>query len=169
MQRDEPLYTDGSLHTIGGEPHSVPSLDLQSGSILSGFSPFCPLCSLGNGSFGEAVLAYHPDRPWHRVVLKIPRGENGLQAAVASQLLRTEAEVLHTLRHPGIVQCLGYVENLDCNFIVMTYVPGGSLADKLRSLPDFRLPAPKVARLLLDILQALEYVHSKGVLHLDVK
>lgn len=140
-----------------------------SGPLLAGFAPYITLLSLGSGSFGEAILAHHPHRPSHLVVLKVSRGDDLVGAAEASRLLRDEAGLLRTLHHPRIVSFLDYVENPGRNFIVMTYVAGGSLADVLSILPGSRLPVPRVARLLLDVIQALEHVHMNGVLHLDVK
>ena len=144
-------------------------LDLASGPHVSGFAPYVALRSLGMGSFGEAILAHHPARPSHLVVLKVPRGRDHAQAAEACRLLENEASLLCTLCHPRIVPFLDYVVNRNGSFIVMAFVAGGSLAEKLRTLPGFRLSAPKVARLLLDVLQALDYMHGMGVLHLDVK
>ena len=148
---------------------SAAGSSLLSGPLLSGFDPYVALRSLGSGSFGEAFLAHHPDRPSHLVVLKVPRGRDEAQAVEASRYLQNEAALLQSLHHPRVVPFLDHVVNYDQNFVVMTYIAGGSLADKLRILPSSRLPPPKVARLLLDVLQALEHVHSKGVLHLDVK
>lgn len=50
----------------------------------------------------------------------------------------------------------------------MTFAVGGSLARKLCVSPARKLPVHEVARLLRDILQAFDYIHAKGVLHLDV-
>ena len=150
-------------------PPSPLSVDSSSGPVLSGFAPYVALRSLGYGSFGEAVLAYHIDRPGHLVVLKVPRAYDDAHAAEACRLLESEAMLLRTLHHPRIVRFIDYVMNHDRSFIVMAYIAGGSLADKLHTLPGSRLSAPKAARLLLDIVQALDYMHRKGVLHLDVK
>ena len=174
LEMDRGLARSDMEGTLGLMPFDSPPvstsfLDLSSGTVLRGFDPYVARHSLGSGSFGEAFLAYHPDRPNHHVVLKVPRGVDNVRATEASRRLRHEASLLRTLHHPRIVPLLDYVENPDRNFVVMSHVAGGSLAEKLRSLPGSRLPAPTVARLLLDILQALEYVHIKGVLHLDVK
>ena len=144
-------------------------LDAPSGPVLEGFAPYIPQRVLGRGSFGEAVLAHHHDRPSHRVVLKVPYGVDLARAAEASRLLRDEAILLRTLHHPRIVSFLEYVDNPTRGFFVMAYVAGGSLADKLRELSGSRLSPAMTARLLLDLLQALEYIHGKGLLHLDVK
>ena len=159
------------ISSVGSLP--LPSLqggsDVSSGSFVSSYAPYVPCRLLGIGCFGEAFLAHHRDRPNHFVVLKVPRGVDPVRAAEASRVLRHEASLLRTLHHPRIVPFLDYVENPDCNFVVMPHVAGGSLAGKLHSLPGSRLPAPQVARLLLDVLQALEHVHMMGVMHLDVK
>ena len=159
----------GKLGLMPFESPPVSMLDLSSGLLLRRFEPYVEMCGLGSGSFGEAFLAHHCDRPNHLVVLKVVQATGIAQADEASRLLRSEASLLRTLHHPRVVRFLDLVENHDRAFIVMAYITGGSLTDKLRTLPDSRLPAPKVARLLLDVLQALEHVHSKGVMHLDVK
>ena len=50
----------------------------------------------------------------------------------------------------------------------MEYAAGGSLAARL-AVPGARLDPPSVCRILLHALQALEYIHLKDVLHLDIK
>ena len=159
---------EGSLGVLPDIPSASPP-SFSSETLMGGFTPYVALRSLGIGSFGEAVLARHPDRPSHLVVLKVSRALDVYRAAEASRLLQSEALLLRSLHHPRVVPFLDYVENHDRNFIVMSFIAGGSLADKLLILPGSRMPAPMVARLLVDVLQALEHVHNKGVLHLDVK
>ena len=145
-----------------------------SGSFLDGsagtFEPYVLEGCLGQGGFGEAHLAHRRDQPGPQVVLKFPRVFvcDPARSRVAVQLLRHEADKLCKLRHPSIVSFIDFVDNSEHAFIVMTFAAGGSLAGKLRDSPARKLPVDEVARLLRDILQAFDYIHAKGVLHLDV-
>lgn len=77
-----------------------------------------------------------------------------------------EIDVLTTLRHPHIVPILDYGEQENSTYIVMPYMPLGTLQDRIKVGPV----GPKEgARLISDIADALEYAHKRGVVHRDVK
>ncbi|MER2134209.1 MAG: serine/threonine-protein kinase [Arthrobacter sp.] len=83
----------------------------------------------------------------------------------------TETLLLATLNHPGLVTLLdaGLHHEDDSqvlNYLVMELVDGPDLRRTLKSGP---LPAVSVASLGADLADALAYVHSKGVIHRDVK
>ncbi|MGW9404705.1 serine/threonine-protein kinase [Arthrobacter sp. NPDC055585] len=83
----------------------------------------------------------------------------------------TETLLLATLNHPGLVTLLdaGLHHEEDSqvlNYLVMELVDGPDLRRTLKSGP---LPAVSVASLGADLADALAYVHSKGVIHRDVK
>ncbi|MEB7448468.1 serine/threonine-protein kinase [Arthrobacter koreensis] len=83
----------------------------------------------------------------------------------------TETLLLATLNHPGLVTLLdaGLHEEEDgqvLNYLVMELVDGPDLRRTLKAGP---LPAVSVASLGADLADALAYVHSKGVIHRDVK
>ncbi|MER1995603.1 MAG: serine/threonine-protein kinase [Arthrobacter sp.] len=84
---------------------------------------------------------------------------------------QTETLLLATLNHPGLVTLLdaGLHTQEDgqvLTFLVMELVDGMDLRRTLKSGP---LPAVSVASLGADLADALGYVHSKGVIHRDVK
>ncbi|MFC7860849.1 serine/threonine-protein kinase [Arthrobacter koreensis] len=83
----------------------------------------------------------------------------------------TETLLLATLNHPGLVTLLdaGLHEEEDgqvLNYLVMELVDGPDLRRTLKAGP---LPTVSVASLGADLADALAYVHSKGVIHRDVK
>jgi serine/threonine protein kinase len=83
----------------------------------------------------------------------------------------TETLLLATLNHPGLVTLLdaGLHREEDgqvLNYLVMELVDGPDLRRTLKSGP---LPAVSVASLGADLADTLAYVHSKGVIHRDVK
>jgi len=85
----------------------------------------------------------------------------------ALQEFEAEAQTMKELRHPNIVQFLGYcISPRPC--IVMEYMPRGSLHQLLRNrqaeiLWDVRM------RIALDITRGLAYLHAENIVHRDIK
>ncbi|HLF27269.1 MAG TPA: protein kinase [Anaerolineae bacterium] len=84
---------------------------------------------------------------------------------------RREARTLALLKHPNIVQI--YDSGLqDFNsYVVMEYVPGPTLKDRLRELGarGEQMPLTEVRRILDALLSALRYAHQAGIVHRDLK
>ncbi len=117
-------------------------------------------CLLGQGGFGEIWKAHHRAFREQLVAIKLPRGEADREA------LRREGDLQHRLRHPGIVRCLGMDLEATPPYIVMEYLPGGTLRDKLQAGP---LPWQEAAGLTREILTTLRAAHADDVVHLDLK
>ena len=75
-----------------------------------------------------------------------------------------EAKALAKLSHPNIVGVLDYGEYEGSPYFVMEYLPGGTL--KHRGKP---MPWREAVRILLPILEALEYAHEHKMIHRDIK
>jgi eukaryotic-like serine/threonine-protein kinase len=76
-----------------------------------------------------------------------------------------EARAAAALSHPHIVQVFDFGVEEHRPYLVMAYVPGGSLRDRIRD--GGRLPAPEA--LARELLGALGHVHAAGIVHRDVK
>src|SRR5260221_172039 len=76
-----------------------------------------------------------------------------------------EARLASTLRHPSLVEV--YDVSIERGFLVMEFLPGGSLAQRLAA--GERLASPQVRRMTLDLVAGLEAAHHRGVVHRDVK
>ncbi len=76
-----------------------------------------------------------------------------------------EAKSLGRLSHPNIVGVLDYGEYDGAPFLVMTYLPGGTLKQKLGN----PIPWREAVQLILPIAQALKYVHEHSIINRDVK
>jgi predicted Ser/Thr protein kinase len=116
---------------------------------------------LGEGGFGRTFLA-HDEQVGRKVVLKAARVAD---AHEAKRLLR-EARVVARLHHPSVVTVFDVEQVAGDVFLVMEYVEGGSLQDRLRSGP---LAWPEAAAVLDGLLAGLEAAHAKGILHRDLK
>ena len=82
------------------------------------------------------------------------------------QRFKREASSAATLSHPNILQVYDYGEQDGVPYIVMPYVRGGTLKDRLEG---GKAPASQMARYLTDVADALDYAHRKGMIHRDVK
>ena len=120
---------------------------------------------LGRGAAGTVYLAR--DVALHRTVaIKVVAGaEHG--GVDSCERFRREARMAAQLVHPNIVPLFAFGECDDAMYIVMQYVSGGSLAERLRR--DSRLPAAEVRGILADLALALDHAHRRGVVHRDVK
>jgi serine/threonine-protein kinase len=99
------------------------------------------------------------------VALKVlPTGT--LSDDTARRHFRKEAMALAKLNHPNIetVYEFGTQDGLD--FLVMEYVPGKTLADRLR---EGTLPEKEVVALGMQIAAALQEAHERGIVHRDLK
>ncbi|WP_340690038.1 serine/threonine protein kinase [Hydrogenobacter thermophilus] len=78
-----------------------------------------------------------------------------------------EAKTQAKFHHPNLVNILNYLEDQDGNmYIVMEYVDGGSLEDRLKR-GAFNIK--DAVSVIVQVLNALAYMHSKGIVHRDIK
>jgi serine/threonine protein kinase len=122
---------------------------------------------LGSGAFGEVWLAQDMNLP--RVVaaktLKVGARRNGHGRAL--EALRKDADLMTQVEHPNVVHVYAWVSVHDHHYLVMQYVSGGSLADLLKR--EGPLDWQRAARYVADVGEGLLEVHSRGIVHRDVK
>jgi len=78
-----------------------------------------------------------------------------------------EGEALRQLSHPNIVQMIAAVEQGGLHFLVMEYVPGGSLRELLEQVG--RLSVERAVEIALEVADALTRAHHLGIFHRDLK
>ena len=79
---------------------------------------------------------------------------------------RHEAQAIAQMRHPNILNVYDFGELSGTPYMIVEYVPGGSLADRLNQGPVDR---PTALRYLRGIAAGLDYAHAHGIVHRDVK
>jgi serine/threonine protein kinase len=120
---------------------------------------------IGRGGMGVVFLAR--DIALHRLVaLKVLRQEYA-RSDEHRERFRREARMTARLSHPNIVPVHTFGELGDLVYIVMKYVHGESLAERMRR--DGAIPAEDVQRILAELAMALETAHREGVVHRDLK
>ncbi|MEU1983405.1 bifunctional serine/threonine protein kinase/MFS transporter [Nocardia sp. NPDC019395] len=118
---------------------------------------------LGQGGMGTVYLARHPRLP-RSVALKLLNREVSTDPELTRRFER-EADVVARLEHPGIVGVFDRGTDDGHLWIAMQYVRGTDAA----SWEAGAHPPATAVRLLAETASALDYAHSRGVLHRDVK
>lgn len=78
-----------------------------------------------------------------------------------------EAQTIAALNHPNIIKIISVFEENGTAYYVMEYVDGGSL-DKM-STPHAPMSEAQAEKYVIQVAEALDYLHSNNILHLDVK
>ncbi|KAK7064287.1 kinase domain-containing protein [Favolaschia claudopus] len=128
--------------------------------------------SIGKGSYARVYLALNASNGELIAVKRVEAPQTASDRADSRQLemvraLKFESQTLKDLTHPNIVQYLGFEETAETLNIFLEYVPGGTIASCLQKHGRFNQDVTKW--FTKQILEGLEYLHSTGILHRDLK
>ena len=119
---------------------------------------------IGKGGMGEVYQA--KDQKLGRdVAIKVLPEEFAKDADRVARFQR-EAKLLASLNHPNIAAIYGLEESGGTHFLILELIEGDTLADRLKRGP---IPVEESLKLALQIAEALEAAHEKGVIHRDLK
>lgn len=125
---------------------------------------------LGYGGMSVVYLAQQ-DRPRRQVAIKVLRphstGADPAAWPLFLERFRREADAAAALEHGNIVPIFEFGEQSALAYIVMPYLPDGSLAGLVER--EGPLPAAQVAGYIEQAAAALDYAHAHGIIHRDVK
>jgi len=128
------------------------------------------LRELGRGGFGTVYLARDPNLN-QRVAVKVPKAGKTQSAQFVERFEREGRNGAKLRKHPGIVT----VYDVGCHegvpYLVFEFVAGEPLHERLAPSrwSQERPPFEEIAQLIAQLARALEYAHSNGVIHRDVK
>src|SRR5947209_509396 len=136
-------------------------MSLASGTRLGPYEIVAPL---GAGGMGEVYRA-RDTRLNRTVAIKILPSRFS-ENSEAKQRFEREARTISSLNHPNIctLHDVGQQDGID--YLVMEYLEGETLADRLRKGPP---PVPQVLKYGMEICDGLEKAHRSGVVHRDLK
>ena len=118
---------------------------------------------IGQGAMGLVYRAYHAQLERSGAVKVLQVLAAGKDSAAR---FRHEAQAIAQMRHPNIVNVYDFGEYEGTPYMIVEYVPGGNLAGRLLQTPMDEASAMKCLR---GIAAGLDYAHSLGIVHRDVK
>jgi serine/threonine protein kinase/dienelactone hydrolase len=144
--------------------HITTSLDGDITMIGKTLAHYEITSQIGKGGMGEVYQA--KDQKLGRdIAIKVLPEEFARDTDRIARFQR-EAKLLASLNHPNIASIHGLEESDGTNFLVMELVEGNTLADRIKTGP---IPIKEALELTLQITEALEAAHDKGVIHRDLK
>ncbi|MCY2952416.1 MAG: serine/threonine-protein kinase [Planctomycetota bacterium] len=120
---------------------------------------------IGVGAMGLVFLSHDP-ASGQRVAIKVLRPELATIPGIANRFLR-EARHMMRLSHRGILGVMTVSERCESPYIVLPYMPGGSLAELMQNGQP--LERGLVLQISRELAEVLAYAHREGVIHRDVK
>lgn len=133
--------------------------------VQTSFGPYSDLVLLGRGGMGEVYRAYHPILNRAVAIKLLP--PHMMENDIAQKRFLREAQTVARLKHPNIVTLHDVGEQNERAYMVMEYIDGPDLSTVVKQRG--RLPYDEALPLLQDIATALDYAHSQGIIHRDVK
>ncbi len=137
--------------------------DLEPGSLIGG--RFTILERLGGG--GMSIVYRCQDEHGKEVAVKLLKAQLALEDKWLMRF-QQEAKAIGRLQHPNIITVHEFcVPEDDPPYIVMDFIHGTSLADLITQ--EGSIDAVRCLRMMIEVADALEHAHAKGVVHRDLK
>ncbi|KAL7242025.1 hypothetical protein ACSBR1_014580 [Camellia fascicularis] len=121
--------------------------------------------TLGEGSFAKVKFARNIETG-ENVAIKILDKEKVLKHKMIAQIKR-EISTMKLIRHPNVIRMYEVMASKTKIYIVLEYVTGGELFDKIAS--KGRLKEDEARKYFQQLINAVDYCHSRGVCHRDLK
>lgn len=156
--------------------------NLPAGASLQG-GKYKVLNILGQGGFGITYLAEQTglgmkvaikefflkgscQRDSSTSEVSVPVTDNKELVSKCQKKFKSEARKIASLNNDHIVNIIDIFDEHGTSYYVMKYLSGGSLADKIQDSP---LPEQTALKVIREVSDALDSIHSHGLLHLDIK
>ena len=119
---------------------------------------------LGRGGMGAVYLAEQPGLGREVAIKELIL--SAVADPTALKRFMQEAQVMARTSHPNLVQVHDLEQMGDANYIVLEFVRGKSLRDRIN---QGNLPLPQTFAVMHGVLQALDYAHKHAIVHRDMK
>jgi hypothetical protein len=134
--------------------------------VLTGkqLGPYRVVAPLGAGGMASVYKAYQPGVDRYVALKILPQHLASDPQFVAR--FQSEATIIANLQHPHILPVFDFGAAEGYTYLVMPLIAGGTLAQSLQGQP---LPFDQIRRIIAQVGDALDYAHSRGIVHRDVK
>mmetsp|Transcript_24109 Transcript_24109/g.41198 ORF Transcript_24109/g.41198 Transcript_24109/m.41198 type:complete len:289 (-) Transcript_24109:145-1011(-) len=116
---------------------------------------------LGQGEFSVVIRGTHKETGEEYAIKCIEKHD------VDTSRLQTEVDILTQVSHPHIISLKEVFDTPDTLYLVMELITGGELFDKITEIGSYS--EHTAAQLVANICSAVEYLHSLGIAHRDLK
>lgn len=148
-------------------------LPTTSGNLPEGVLPeiegFTIIGKIGGGGKGIVYRAIADDSGVNAAIKMLVFDRNKRKKQRALEMFRREIQITRQLRHPHIVRYLADGVSLGAPYLALEYIDGGNMATLIQNAPFRRLDLPQAIPLFLQLLEAVAYMHSQGLVHRDIK
>jgi serine/threonine protein kinase len=124
---------------------------------------------LGEGSFGKVKEAF--DTKTHKLcAIKIIKKRSLQRIPEGEETIEKEVEILKKLHHNNCIHFIDFFadEAKQKLYIVCERLGGGSVQQLCERAPNKRIPLNQARNLFLQLLDAMEYLHSQKIIHRDI-
>lgn len=146
------------------------SLDKSTSHIgIKQFGRYKILGLLGKGAMGTVYKGEDPaiGRPVALKTIRIDFSEDEEEVNELRERLMREAQAAGKMSHPNIVTVYDVGQEGDFQYIAMEYLEGYTLESYLRKKGELNYKI--LAKIIMQVCEALSYAHSKGIIHRDIK
>jgi serine/threonine-protein kinase CHEK1 len=120
------------------------------------------LNTLGEGAYGEVKLAFNSKTQETRAIKIISLNLLNDRTSIQKEVL-----IHKTLNNENIIKYFTSFQQLDKFYIILEYASGGELFDRIE--PDFGMNMELAHKYFFQLINGIEYLHSKGIVHRDIK
>lgn len=123
---------------------------------------------IGEGSFGKVFLGKNSATESYAAIKSAKRSRDTRIMAINNRMIRAEASILGQLTHKNIVKLYQSIEEEGIHSMVIEFVSGIDLG-KLLASEKTVFTEREASSIIKNILEGLEYLHSKNITHRDIK
>ena len=127
--------------------------------------PYRILQKIAQGGMSSVYKGLHTGLE-QEVAIKVLSPESFEDPCLRERFI-SEAKIQARLSHPNVIKTMNYLEHEGTVFLVMEYVNGESLDALLKKVGS--LPVERAEVIFMSVLEAIEFMHSKGIIHRDIK
>lgn len=141
-------------------------MDALKGACNKSIKDYYQLVSvLGQGHFGKVLLA-RDIRSHERFAVKVIRKHKA--QLKSKEKIRREVEIMRLVNHKNVLRMFDLFETSEKLYFVLEYMEGGPLHEVMNR-GDHTYTEDRARVIVRDVLEGLEYLHAKNIVHRDVK
>lgn len=153
-------------------PRSLQGSTLKTPKRHVTFGPYLIGSTLGEGEFGKVKLGWtrvppHANAVSKQIAIKLIRKDSISDDKEKQTKVYREINALKHLKHPNIVRLEEVLQNTKYIGIVLEFASGGEFYKYIQK--ERRLKEPVASKLFAQLLSGVNYMHSKGLVHRDLK